>query len=67
MRLESIGPLRTSDSTEWSDVRRMVVEEDPFEQGRLTEFYVHPNLGMLGWAVPEFNRRWGTVRSKQVR
>ncbi|MFM8959876.1 MAG: hypothetical protein ACKOKH_06410 [Bacteroidota bacterium] len=67
MRLESIGPLRTSDSTEWSDVRRMVVEEDPFEQGRLTEFYVHPNLGLLGWAVPVFNRRWGTVRSKQVR
>jgi hypothetical protein len=64
--LESTGSFRTSDSTEFSQVRRMIVEEDPFEQGRLTEFYVHPNLGLVGWAVPVFNRYWGTIRSKII-
>lgn len=66
MRLESIGPFQTSDSTLWADVRRMIVEEDPFEQGRLTEYYLHPHFGLVGWAVPEFNRRWGTVRCLKV-
>jgi hypothetical protein len=66
MRLESIGAFQTSDSTEWTNVRRMIIEEDPLEQGRLTEFYVHPNHGLVGWAVPVFNRRWGMVRCKKV-
>lgn len=62
--LESIGNLRTSDTTEWNQVRRMIVEEDPFEQGKRTEYSIHPNLGLVGWAVPEYNRYWGTIRTK---